>query len=160
MGGGGGRAQGGGGRGIWQRWELRFRKKWISDQLALKYNCRKWHSNQSASRTGMWLGKQSFAFQTLPNGFVDALNDHQLSWLFSRYVCVKMIHGSLCVKIQAVPNRPTGVRYREQEPFIFRRMDHWQKNYKTKRATELVTRTTLEIGKGSKCHPWDSRWKG
>ena len=59
----------------------------------------------------------------------------------------------MCVKIQAVPNRPTGVHYREQEPFIFRRMDHWQKNYKTERATELATRTTLEIGKGSKCHP-------
>ena len=77
-------------------------RKWISHQSALKYNCRNWHLNQPALWTGMWLDKQSFLHsESCWSGFIDALNDHQLSQLLWKYVCLKMTHWSLiCVKIQ------------------------------------------------------------
>ena len=49
------------------------------------------------------------------SGFVDALNDPQLSWLLSKYVCIKMMLGSLiCAsKFKSVRNRPVVVHYWE-----------------------------------------------
>ena len=49
------------------------------------------------------------------SGFIDALNDHQLSWLLWKYVCIKMMLGSLiCAsKFKSVCNRPSTVHYWE-----------------------------------------------
>ena len=87
---------------------------------ALKYNCQKWHLNQSASWTGMWLGKQNFVFQNLP-----IWCHWYAKWPLTTSIALKIcVHqddtqsSNLCVKIK-ICNRPAVVRYQEHCMHIY-----------------------------------------